>query len=123
MAYSSLSEYLSLDDRLGLSIIILLITLYVQQMVKYGAVDFRPNFLRRIIYLPQYIYYNIKLHILTSSTTVTTNNRKVVSLHTYPVKSCRALKPQQNELELTPYGFKNDRVFMLAREGSGGELR
>ena len=87
-----------------------------------GAVDFRPNLLRRIIYLPQYIYYNIKLHILTS-TTATTNSRKVVSLHTYPVKSCRALKPQQNQLELTPYGFKNDRVFMLAREGTQGELR
>ncbi|GMH57167.1 hypothetical protein TrRE_jg13099, partial [Triparma retinervis] len=33
------------------------------------------------------------------------------------------MKPPAKTLEITPYGFKNDRVFMVARETRGGELR
>ena len=64
------------------------------------------------------IYGRVRLFLLLSTPSISTSSpsRRVVSLHSYPLKSCQALN--HDSVTLSSYGLKNDRVLMIVRSGS-----
>ncbi|GMH94624.1 hypothetical protein TrST_g5776 [Triparma strigata] len=58
----------------------------------------------------------VQLYFLTSKPPSTDTSRKILSLHTYPLKACQGLDLQS--VSLTPHGLKHDRVLMIVRSGS-----